>query len=256
MSQLDMDTGGGEAATTGTVDNMLHSQQVARASGPLAAGSRVGRADTRGSASARTGGGGEAANATDTLGSGRKGEVTSLLHREIDSAGDAESPTEGGEARGGSASAGSLDLTIPTDLQNSISSEQVQVFTQYAAAMDWSKDEAQAALDYQVQNGRAAQAVFERQLSQWEGTVRADPELGGKKLGTTVATANKAIHHFDPTGTVSALLKSSGQGSNPDVVRFLYKVGKALGEDRVPLAGDGQRSTRPLAERMYPNFTF
>lgn len=231
MSQVDVGAEVADVSTEGTVDNMLLKHQEARAGGPLAGGA---------SATAK--------NPAPAV----AGETTaSLLHREIEEAEGAE-----GAQAPEPVTAANLTLTIPKDVQGSISSEQVEAFTQYATAMGWDNVQAQAALDFQVQNGRAAQTVFKQQLAQWEGAVRADPELGGKNLSTTVATANKAMHHFDPSGTISALLKSSGHGSNPDVVRFLYKVGKALGEDRIPLAGDGQRSRLPLAERMYPNFKF
>lgn len=230
MSQVDVGAEVAGVSTEGTVDHMLLKHQEARAGGPLAGGSHA------------------AAKSPAPA----DGESTaSLLHREIEGAEGAE----GVQAPEPVPAAG-LKLTIPKDVQGSISSEQVEAFTQYATAMGWDNVQAQAALDFQVQNGRAAQTVFKQQLVQWEGAVRADPELGGKNLSTTVATANKAMHHFDPSGTISALLKSSGHGSNPDVVRFLYKVGKALGEDRIPLAGDGQRAKLPLAERMYPNFKF
>lgn len=241
MSQIDVGAGAGvaEASIEGTLDNMLHNQQAARASGPLAAHPRAVESVEQSSGAA--------------VGNGGAG---SLLHREPRSIADNTSDATEGSAGAEPSSAESLNLSIPADVQNSITTEQLQVFSQYAAAMGWNTTQAQAALDYQVQNGRAAQSVFERQLSLWEGTVRADPQLGGSNLGTTVSTANKAMHHFDPTGTISSLLKSSGHGSNPDVVRFLYKVGLTLGEDRVPLAGNAPHSKLPLAERMYPNFKF
>lgn len=239
MSQIDVGAGAGvaEASIDGTLDNMLHNQQAARASGPLAAHPRAVESVEQSSGAA--------------VGNGGAG---SLLHREPSSI--AGNTSDADSAGAEPSSAESLNLNIPADVQNSITTEQIEAFSQYAAAMGWNTTQAQAALDYQVQNGRAAQSVFERQLSLWEGTVRADPQLGGSNLGTTVSTANKAMQHFDPTGTISSLLKSSGQGSNPDVVRFLYKVGLTLGEDRVPLAGNAQHSKLPLAERMYPNFKF
>lgn len=148
------------------------------------------------------------------------------------------------------------ELSIPESVKSSIPSEKMDEFTNYARTAGLSNEQAQAALDFKIQLNRDYDDTHKQQVAQWESQVRADPELGGKNLNITVATATRAMQHYDPTGHISKLLCESGHGSNPEVVRFLYKIGKSLGEDAVPFSNNTVRSDASLGERMYPNFKF
>lgn len=147
-------------------------------------------------------------------------------------------------------------LNIPEQLRDSIPQEQWEEFTDFAHNAGLNNDQAQAALDFKIRLENEAAASQHQQVAQWEHSVRADPELGGKHLDTTIATATRAMQHYDPQGNIAQLLSASGHGSNPEVVRFLYKVGASLGEDRVPFTRSPGSSEASLGERMYPNFKF
>lgn len=148
------------------------------------------------------------------------------------------------------------DLAIAESVQASIPQEKMDEFTHYARAAGLSNEQAQAALDFKIQLNRDYEDTHRQQVDQWEKQVRADPELGGKNVDVTIATATRAMQHYDPTGHISKLLCESGHGSNPEVVRFLYNIGKSLGEDKVPFSNSSVRSDASLGERMYPNFKF
>lgn len=148
------------------------------------------------------------------------------------------------------------DLAIPESLKAEVPQEKMDEFTSYARAAGLSNEQAQAALDFKIQLNRDYEETHRQQVAQWETQVRADPELGGKNMDVTVATATRAMQHYDPTGHISKLLCESGHGSNPEVVRFLYNIGKSLGEDKVPFSNSSVRSDASLGERMYPNFKF
>lgn len=235
----------GASPVEGTVEDMFHKFHVNRSNGPLAKATlQMQPASVQVEASPRV-----------------------LLHTgaEADTAqgGGTEDPpatdTGGTDEADGAAAAAPEDykLLIPASLEGKIKPEQIEAFTDYATSAGLSNEQAQAALDFKIHLDREFAEVQKQQVGQWESAVRADPALGGKNINTTVATATRAMQHFDPKGGISKLLSTSGHGSNPEVVRFLYNIGKSLGEDKVPFTRTTtRRSDIPLEERLYPNFKF
>jgi hypothetical protein len=79
--------------------------------------------------------------------------------------------------------------------------------------------------------------IAERQLAQiqavqneWTQQSQVDKEFGGDKLNENLAVAKKALDSFG-TPELRSLLQQSGLGNNPEVIRFMYRAGKAISED-------------------------
>lgn len=79
--------------------------------------------------------------------------------------------------------------------------------------------------------------IAERQMAQvemvrneWAQQAQADKEYGGEKLQENLAVAKKALDSFG-TPELRALLNESGLGNNPEVIRFMFRAGKAISED-------------------------
>jgi hypothetical protein len=79
--------------------------------------------------------------------------------------------------------------------------------------------------------------IAERQMAQvemvrneWAQQAQADKEFGGDKLQENLAVAKKALDSFG-SPELRALLNESGLGNNPEVIRFMYRAGKAISED-------------------------
>ena len=79
--------------------------------------------------------------------------------------------------------------------------------------------------------------IAERQLAQveairneWAQQSQVDKEFGGDKLQENMAVAKKALDSFG-TPELRTLLVQSGLGNNPEVIRFMYRAGKAISED-------------------------
>ena len=68
--------------------------------------------------------------------------------------------------------------------------------------------------------------------------------------------ARKAVEQFG-TPELRTLLDESGLGSHPEVVRFFYRAGKAIGDDNFVAAGrtapPGGSSEQKHAATLYPN---
>jgi hypothetical protein len=110
--------------------------------------------------------------------------------------------------------------------------ELIANFSEVAKELNLSQEVAQKVLD------KMGPAVEQRQLqqieqvrSQWADASRNDKEFGGEKLSENLAVAKKALDQFG-TPELRTLLNTSGLGNHPDVIRFMYRAGKAISEDR------------------------
>lgn len=65
---------------------------------------------------------------------------------------------------------------------------------------------------------------------EWETAAKADAEIGGAQFDENLGLAKKALDTFG-TPELKTLLKESRMGSNPEVVRFMVRAGKAISQD-------------------------
>ena len=107
----------------------------------------------------------------------------------------------------------------------------LSVYTEVAKELNLSQEAAQKILD------RMGPKVAERQAEQlealrtdWANSSKADKEFGGEKLQENLALAKKAFDSFG-TPELRQLLNESGLGNNPEVIRFMFRAGKAISED-------------------------
>lgn len=63
----------------------------------------------------------------------------------------------------------------------------------------------------------------------WEADVRADPELGGAALDDNMRVAKSVFRTLGVPEAFDVIMKNN-MGSNPAILRLLYRAGKALGE--------------------------
>lgn len=85
---------------------------------------------------------------------------------------------------------------------------------------------------------------------QWDAEVRADPELGGARLKENLTIARSAAIMLE-CPEVLQVIKDTRLGSNPDILRFLYRAGKALQESSYTAAKATSRKNVSLADIMY-----
>ena len=114
------------------------------------------------------------------------------------------------------------------------------------------KEQGEAVMQYMAGNYSTWQEQQQAQGKAWIEEFKADKDFGGDKFDSSVADAKKALATFDESGTVSKMLLETGYGNNPDVLRIFARVGRALGEDKLP-GMSGGAADKPLEERFYPN---
>ena len=100
--------------------------------------------------------------------------------------------------------------------------------------------------------------VFNRQQETWQEKVKADPELGGSRLKTVMRTAASFIEKFGGSAsqqkTIMDVMRTTGAGNNPEVLRMMYRAGLLLSAEpsarnmpparQVPLTREQKQAAR------------
>lgn len=92
------------------------------------------------------------------------------------------------------------------------------------------------------------EAKFVKQLGEWRQEVLDDPDYGGDNLESTKQKARKLVKAF-ASDELTNLLRDSGYGDNPHVVRFLADVGASLTEESLATG-------KPAIQPKTPEQTF
>jgi hypothetical protein len=136
--------------------------------------------------------------------------------------------------------------------------EVITAYSQVARELNLSQDAAQRLLD------AVGPKMVERQTAQieairngWADSSKSDREFGGEKLSENLGVAKKALDAFGTT-ELRTLLNETGLGNHPELIRFMFRAGKAISEDRMvsgsaTQAKAGPRSFADLAEALYSN---
>jgi hypothetical protein len=88
--------------------------------------------------------------------------------------------------------------------------------------------------------------------NQWVVDSKADKEFGGDKLQENLGIAKKALDTFG-SPEFSALLKDSGMGNHPELIRTMYRIGKAISEDSFVSGQPNNKANLNPATVLYDN---
>lgn len=127
----------------------------------------------------------------------------------------------------------------------------LESFSSAAKEAGLTQDAAQKLVD------KMAPALAARQADQvqaihkgWTDASTADKEFGGEKLAENLGVARKALDNFG-SPELSKLLDDTGLGNHPEVIRLLYRAGKAISEDKFVAGSAGPSASNPL-DVLYP----
>jgi len=130
-------------------------------------------------------------------------------------------------------------------------------FKALAKELNLPQEAAQKLVDMQakLQSGNAQaftstlQAHVDKTAQEWAATAKSDPEIGGAKFDENVAVAKTALDTFG-TPELKALLKESRIGNHPEVIRFMFKAGKAISQDGF-VPGRASSAAKDTANVLY-----
>lgn len=129
----------------------------------------------------------------------------------------------------------------------------LEAYSEVAKELNLSQDDAQKLLDKVAPVMAARQAEQIAQVKEgWADAARTDKEFGGDKLDANLGVAKKALDAF-ASPELKTLLNEAGLGNHPEVIRFMYRAGKAISEDRIVTGQQATGSDKSLADKLYSN---
>lgn len=110
--------------------------------------------------------------------------------------------------------------------------EAVAAFEPLARELGLSNEQAQKIVDMygsaiMPQIAKQQEAAWQKQVTEWAETVKADKELGSVE---SIGNAQKAMDQFG-TPELKQYLNDSGLGNHPELFRIFSRIGKAMSED-------------------------
>lgn len=95
--------------------------------------------------------------------------------------------------------------------------------------------------------------THETSVKKWAELSKADKELGGEAFAKNVELAHRALEKFGSPELKKAL-DETGYGNHPEMVRFMYRIGKAMGDDGF-VSGTKGVAKKSIAEILYGSTT-
>ena len=117
------------------------------------------------------------------------------------------------------------------DAPEELDPEVLTAFGDVAKELNLPQEAAQKVLDKVAHVIQAKQAkVVEQTKVEWANQSKSDQEFGGESLNDSLDVAKTSLDTFG-TDALKSLLQETGLGNHPEVIRFMYRAGKAISED-------------------------
>ena len=134
--------------------------------------------------------------------------------------------------------------------------EALQAFLPMAIESKLTQEQAQTFVDLQV---KAVEKTLKKQadmwtdrVAEWTKAAENDEEYGKGEYDKSIMIARSAMRKIGGPNLAKAL-EDTGTGNHPEIIRLLYRLGKAIGEDNLDFGGINPGGQKTLAERMYPD---
>lgn len=142
------------------------------------------------------------------------------------------------------------ELKVPPGLE--VDQERIVAF---AKQQGLSQEQAQALVDRDLETRKSFEngqlASYDKKLAEWAESARGDKEYGGEKFSESVALARGVLDRFG-SESLRAELNGTGLGNHPELIRLLWKVGKAFDDDKFVFGQPKQQEKKKsYAEALY-----
>ncbi len=117
------------------------------------------------------------------------------------------------------------------DAPQELDPEVLTAFGDVAKELDLPQEDAQKVLNKVAPVIQERQAkMLEQVRADWANESQSDEEFGGEALNENLDVAKQALDAFG-TDAFKSLLQETGFGNHPEIIRFMYRAGKAISED-------------------------
>lgn len=135
------------------------------------------------------------------------------------------------------------------------SEQLVGEFTPLAKKLNLTQESAQELIDLYTKSATYVQEAntnaFKQVVDEWATSAKQDQEFGGSKFTENVSVAKEALAKFG-NDKFKSLLDDTGLGNHPELLRFMFKVGKMIKEDKIHVGSNPVSQQRDVASIMYP----
>ena len=147
------------------------------------------------------------------------------------------------------------------DAPDELDPEVLTAFGDVAKELNLSQEAAQKVLDKVAPVVQAKQAkALEDAKAGWVNDSQSDEEFGGENFDANLKTAKSALDTFG-NDALKSLLVETGFGNHPEIIRFMYRAGKAISEDSYignsegadSLRTSGPKDFNAIANSLYSN---
>ena len=147
------------------------------------------------------------------------------------------------------------------DAPQELAPEVLTAFGDVAKELNLSQEAAQKVLDKVAPVVQAKQAkALEDAKAGWVNDSQSDEEFGGENFDANLKTAKSALDTFG-NDALKSLLVETGFGNHPEIIRFMYRAGKAISEDSYignsegadSLRTSGPKDFNAIANSLYSN---
>ena len=171
----------------------------------------------------------------------------------------AEKPADGGqdEKKDGDDKKSELPETYEIKLQDGfeMSADDQKEVDGLFKEIGLTAEQGQKLADFYMGRFKAQQdkvtADFQKQQEAEVAAVKADKEIGGSALNEQLGFARQAMDRFGGEN-FRRELESHGMGNNPEMIRLLARVGRAIQGDTLVVGANGGQS-KDAAHTLYPN---
>ena len=173
--------------------------------------------------------------------------------------GDGDDTTEGGSGADEYVPFTADDLTLP----EGFNPEEDETFSNFLETMNNQEftpaERAQKILDLQTSlvetaaasAAEAEQAAWDTLQSEWQASLKADPEIGGDKLDENLGAIKETLTQLGATKETFEALDLTGAGNHPEIVKMFHKLVQPHREQSPVSGGTPAAAPKSQADRMF-----
>ena len=121
--------------------------------------------------------------------------------------------------------------------------------------LNLTQDQAQKLVEFDIKRTQDAVSkegdAWTELTEGWKKESNTDKEFGGANLEANLAVAKKGRDAFG-NKEFTSMLEITGVGNHPEMIRFLFKLGSKLGDDKILQGSNVVGTEKDQAHRLFP----
>lgn len=154
------------------------------------------------------------------------------------------------------------DLKLPEG--SLLDKSDIERITKIAKDNEFAPEDAQALLEAEHEAVKSyadkQTAALAQAPTQWADQAKSDKEIGGENLPAAAELGARVLKKFASPSLIATLgLKTdknpngTGLGNHPELIRLMYRIGKAIGDDQLVVGSAGATPpTKSKADQLFP----